>query len=444
MHIREITIENVRRFGSGESRLHLELPPAGWIVVAGPNGSGKTTFLETLALAVSPSFSEDYARTHFTFLRKGESKGQSSATVVGDSDDRWENEVGAAEVRTSDYWIFERARGNQSGWMRQGREGDNERAFAGPWHANPQGWFAAGYGTYRAIRPGIIIDERWASEKTRESAFLTLFKEGAMLGHPIRWLMDLKFRSVDSTDGDEKRRARELGNLIVDFLNAGLLGKIRALGTDPSGLRVDDDGVALSIERLGNGFQALAAIVIDIIRHLHARFGELQVAYDEQNKPLIKNSGMVLIDEVEQHLHPQLQRQVGFWFRKHFPNIQFIVTTHSPFVCQAATPKGLILLPGDSTQPATIADDRLYQQVVYGGVDDALLSGLFGLHRTWSDESEERREQFARLETKVLSGKASSDERAKYAALKEQLPLTMSDDVNRATARLLQDLDLRR
>ncbi len=44
----------------------------------------------------------------------------------------------------------------------------------------------------------------------------------------------------------------------------------------------------------------------------------------------------MLIDEIDAHLYPKWQRQVGFTFTKFFPNIQFIVTSHSPFVAMAA------------------------------------------------------------------------------------------------------------
>lgn len=46
-------------------------------------------------------------------------------------------------------------------------------------------------------------------------------------------------------------------------------------------------------------------------------------------------TGVVLIDEVDAHLHPTWQTRIGQWFTKYFPNIQFIVTTHSPLVCRA-------------------------------------------------------------------------------------------------------------
>jgi hypothetical protein len=426
--------------------VQLELPSAGWIVVAGPNGSGKTTFLQILALGISRGFSEEYARTTSSFLRLGEKSGHSRVVVARTAEDQFhdsENKAIADEnLVLGNTWKVLSARATSH------RPLSTDTTYQGPWHDNPRGWFATGYGAFRNImgRPG-NTPEAWTSPMTRESAFLTLFQNNELLDLPIRWLMDLDYTSIDPStrvDQHEQVHAEKLRDVGIELLNTGLLKPFKVLDVDSKGLWVEKDGQALPLAQIGSGVQTLIALVTDMLRHMEARFGELKVTRDETGKPRIENSGVVLIDEAEQHLHPQWQRQIGFWFKEHFPNIQFIVTTHSPFVCQAATEKGLILLPSDPAQPPTIADDRLYRQVVYGGVDDALLSGLFGLHRTWSDESEERREQFAHLETKVLTGHASPEERAEYKRLKEQLPLTMSDEVNRVTARLLHDLDLRR
>lgn len=447
MHIREVTIENIRRFGSGDARLHLELPPAGWIVVAGPNGSGKTTFLQILALGISKTFSEEYARTSSSFLRMDEKSGSTRVVVAGTADDQFHD---SAKVTNDEKlvlvntWKVLSTRDTLDRPVVLHRSGSAEPTYYGPWHENPQGWFATGYGAFRNImgRPG-NTPEAWTSPMTRESAFLTLFQNNELLDLPIRWLMDLDYTSIDPSKRIEKHEqmhAEKLRDVVLKLLNTGLLEPFKVLDVDSKGLWVEKDGQALPLARTGSGVQTLIAVVTDMLRHMEARFGKLNVT-NEDGVLRVENSGVVFIDEVEQHLHPQLQRQVGFWFRKHFPNIQFIVTTHSPFVCQAATEKGLILLPADVTQPAVIADDRLYRQVVYGSVDDALLSGLFGLHRTWSDKSETQRERFAHLETRVLAGHASADEHAEYKRLKEKLPLTMSDEVERIAARFLRDLE---
>lgn len=70
----------------------------------------------------------------------------------------------------------------------------------------------------------------------------------------------------------------------------------------------------------------MLALAIDLLRWLI-------LAFPNATDPM-QCSGVVLIDELDAHLHPKWQRQIGQWLRLKFPNLQFIVATHSPFVAQ--------------------------------------------------------------------------------------------------------------
>jgi hypothetical protein len=121
----------------------------------------------------------------------------------------------------------------------------------------------------------------------------------------------------------------------------------------------------------------------------------------------------------------------------HFPEIQFIVTTHSPYICQSADPGGLILLPSprDSTAPH-IVDTDLYQRVVYGSGDDAILSDLFGVDSPYSPAAEKLRQRLGDLEVKVLDGAASDAEKEEYRALSETLTSSVTARADEVAARL--------
>jgi hypothetical protein len=439
MHIRHVSIENIRRFGAGAAGVDLALPPRGWIVVAGPNGAGKTTFLKVLALALSGVFSDDFADTLFSTLRMGAKTARSRLTLVPSDEDQLQPGVEVVSAKASDEELlvgddWQSFPGNA---MSHGRESDGNRAFAGPWNAEPRGWFAAGYGAQRRLLGQASATEGWASATTREGAFLTLFRDDASLAHPIRWLMDLDYRRLDpGVAKPEQAEAKRIVDNVVSLLNDGLLGDLKVIAVNSRGLSVEQGGQQLSVANLGAGAQVLAALVIDVLRHMHARFGGLRFV-QQHGHPVVQHGGVVLMDEVEAHLHPAWQRRIGFWLCEHFPDVQFIVTTHSPFVCQAAARDGLIVLPAPgSPEPARVADARVYRSVVNGSADDALLSALFGLEHTWSEEAEKKRERLATLEARVLTGKAKPAERSEYKRLLAEVPQTMSDDVERATARL--------
>jgi predicted ATP-binding protein involved in virulence len=78
------------------------------------------------------------------------------------------------------------------------------------------------------------------------------------------------------------------------------------------------------VEQLSDGYQMALAMVMDIA----ARMGETNPDEDK----ILNTEGVVLIDEVDQHLHPEWQQRILADLIRTFPNVQFIVTTHSPQV----------------------------------------------------------------------------------------------------------------
>lgn len=127
---------------------------------------------------------------------------------------------------------------------------------------------------------------------------------------------------------------------------------------------------------MSDGYRTVTALVVDIIRQMGMAFGALEVT-NEDNTPTLAYPGVVLIDEMDAHLHVTWQKNIGNWLKAHFPLIKFIVTSHSPYVCQSADPGGLVRLaaPGES-DPPTVVDEDLYRRVIYGSGDDAILTEL--------------------------------------------------------------------
>jgi hypothetical protein len=157
---------------------------------------------------------------------------------------------------------------------------------------------------------------------------------------------------------------------------------------------------------MSDGYRAAAALLADIVRHLIGTYGlKNLVQKTPEGKTAIKPSGVVLIDEIDAHLHPAWQREIGFWLKGHFPNIQFLVTTHSPIICQAADTNGLFVLPepGSGTRPGPLIDED-YRKVIASRPDTILLTPAFGLKNTRSPRAVEGRAEFAKLEAKKRGG----------------------------------------
>lgn len=440
MHIERVVIENVRRFGGGERRLDITLPPRGWIVVAGRNGAGKTTLLQSIALALTGRFGPESTDTLFRWMRVGATMGRTRVTLIPAPEDVFLDDVtpklwtsaDEAPLVIGDEWE------PSHGAMRHGRESEGNRAFAGPWHPESQGWFAVGYGAERRLLGATSAPEEWSARPARESAFVSLFRPDATLAQPVRWLMDLDYRHRDEhAPAPARARAKAMLDLSLALLNEGLLPDMEVLRVDSAGLRVRQAGVELSLDRVGAGAQVIVAMVLDLVRHLSERFSALDVARRDRHTTL-RHSGVVLIDEADAHLHVSWQQRLGFWMKSHFPNVQFIVTTHSPFVCQAADEGGLIRLPvpGEDGNAEVIAG-REYQTIVNGGVDDTVLTRLFGLEHPHSDAAEALRARVATLEARELQGTLKAADRRSLDRLREKLPQTNSALVE-ATLRRLQ------
>ena len=129
-----------------------------------------------------------------------------------------------------------------------------------------------------------------------------------------------------------------------------------------------------------DGFSAVLDIIIDLMLRMQ-----------EQNKRTVvfDKPGIVLVDEIENHLHLELQKRILTYLTSLFPNIQFIVTTHSPFVV-------------NSLEDAVIYDLE-NKTLVENGLSDVSYSGVvqgYFKSNELSDELRTKFEQYQKLTRK--------------------------------------------
>jgi predicted ATP-binding protein involved in virulence len=133
---------------------------------------------------------------------------------------------------------------------------------------------------------------------------------------------------------------------------------------NPNGEMIIHKGeTPLNINQLSSGEKTLLALVADLARRL-------AIANPHRENPLIGN-GVVLIDEIDLHLHPRWQRAVVPQLQKTFPNCQFIVTTHSPLVLSNVSHKNVIIL--EDFQPVKITPHT------FGRDNNSILYELMGV-----------------------------------------------------------------
>lgn len=409
MHIRSLRLKQIRCFQS----VNLDLSRddgslAGWTVFAGKNAAGKTTLLQAIA-AIASGFSEGlFDPAHF--LREGESSWSGTLTIVKGPCDQTD----AADLSCKLSWA--------------GNFRKDDRGLQGiEYLDHPPGCLMLGYGPFRRLSGHTSDALERMSARFWSGRLLTLFRNDASLAETVSWLQNLDYRSLRKEPGYHDLKTQALALLDDGLFPDGV--NLVEIGGD--GLKIEHAGRQLILRQLSDGYKAVASLVVDILRNLFQSFGSLtyEKREDEQGEyPVVANDGVVLIDEVETHLHVSWQRDIGFWLKKHFPNVQFLVTTHSPFVCQAADSNGIIRMPDPASEESVghVAPDQ-FRQIVNGNSDDATTSCLFGLTFAHSDQAELIRQRFAELEVSLLYDELSESDRwqkrAELEQLRTQLPL---------------------
>lgn len=162
----------------------------------------------------------------------------------------------------------------------------------------------------------------------------------------------------------------------------------------------DGQSREIRLELMSDGFRNVTAMVADIA----SRMAE---ANPDSEQPL-DEPGIILIDEVDLHLHPNWQRTILSQLCETFRGVQFIVTTHSPVVLLGATDLIQVVKMGDG-----IIDSETDTSYDYYNVGQLLLSPMFGIRRTYSakwDKMIDRRDDLlSRLELSEQETKELQD-----------------------------------
>jgi predicted ATP-binding protein involved in virulence len=309
MKIRTLTLTNFRGFESATVDLDRPLT-----VLFGVNGSGKSSVLAGCAAAVSDAMvSSLYGEAGFqlvleeTDIRRGATMFEVTASV---SNGEQTGDVGVTYVSLS-------------------TTGNRISSFVAP---NLRGApvLVVFYDSMRQVT-------RAAEAFVPNAADLTPLRP-ASATHDALAVGHLKFRSLFQwfkarEDVENERKVAEQNLSLEDPQLTVVRRAIAGMLPGFSGLRIQRDPLhmvvrkgdeALLIDQLSDGEKLLLTLTADLARRL-------AMTYADHGDPL-HGEAIVLIDEIELHLHPAWQRRVLADLRRTFPGCQFIVTTHSPQV----------------------------------------------------------------------------------------------------------------
>lgn len=423
MRIRRLIVKNIRSFHELEWR-----PPdpnGGWNVILGDNGSGKSTFLRCLSLAIVGPREALAARLEWPrWLTENAESGTIAIEILPDA--KYDQFSGKGRTGETKFVSASISLTKSEDGSVLPEKSPNIKTLSPERHVwgTGVGWFSAAYGPFRRFAGGDKEAERIYLSNPDLGAHISVFGENVALSEALYWLRELNYQRAEKAPEET-----ELLERLEQFINQPgflphdvTLKRISSKGVEFE----DSNGCIVPVEDLGDGYRSILSMTFELIRQLADSF-DLKQIFDDRNEVIVA-PGVVLIDEVDAHLHPSWQKDVGFWLTRHFPQIQFIVTTHSPLVCHAAVSGSIFLLPTPGTdEKAKFVMGAELDRLLYGDILEGLSTSAFGVPSTRSEEAYVRQRRLADLNLLELKRPLTDAEKTEQAQLRLSFPTSSSD-----------------
>lgn len=310
LYITDLKIQKVRH-------LHdIQIPLSGYgikhLIFTGKNGSGKTSMVEALAAHINNVFTD----RRFTYREEW------AMNARGERDRTLQNGEAEGKILELDQEFHE-----QEERLEQSRNGLEVR-----FNQNTANIYGL-RGKYHYILAYYRADRIFEAEQPKHVEKVRLKDDYGLNEFPrdefVKYLLDLKVTESLARNNNKLEKADEIKAWFEQLEQ--LLRRIFADETVK--MEFDEDTFEFHIlqegkepfdfNTLSSGYEAVLDIVLDLIMRME---NQTRRSFD------FKVPGIVLIDEIETHLHLELQKNIMPLLTVLFPNIQFVVTTHSPFV----------------------------------------------------------------------------------------------------------------
>ncbi len=411
MYLRKLELKDFRGFASLRWEV-AEGEEAGWHVLMGPNGAGKTSVLRGIAVGLLGPHNLEITRQSSQSFIMANTSHEAIINLTLYKDAQWDKSgyPGHNKIIQS---VFCRPEGFSS---LLSADSDTPGDYSWQEGLRAKSMFSAGFGPMRRFSGGNPDTEKLFQSHPRPARHLSLFGEDIALSEALEWLKTLRFQqlesSPDSPEGILLDQVRDFVNQDGFLPYGAQLGEVSSKGVS----FIDGNGVTLPILELSDGYRAVLSLTFELIRQMAECYGAERLFSADKRQIVIP--GVVLIDEVDAHLHPSWQRQIGPWLTRLFPQVQFIVTTHSPYVCQSATRGSVWVLPapGEEGHLRRLEGDALHR-ALYGDVLHVLNSEAFGGQPGRSDVALAKLDRLTKLNRKHERGTLSDAERQEREAL---------------------------
>lgn len=382
MYIESINIRNFRTFRNTRIELsHKDRKPTEKFpspklpninVLLGNNGLGKTTLLKAISLAALGPAVADSGIYPYQLIRREPNDDRSidsnnelnqtqlerisklRATFKAHPQDK----VPVSTVE-SHITISQRGDLEQLRWT----HGD-EKTWHPIFSSSSDAFFFVGYGATRRVEKREQTDSasRRKSSFVRAQRIQSLFEEAYSLLPLSAWLPEFKHKNPG--------RYTQVVNLINKMMGRGHY-KFTGELEDKEYL-FERGGLSIPFPALSDGYRAYLGWIGDLLYHICMTC--------PSGKKLVDNHGIVMVDEIDLHIHPKWQINMLPILARALPNIQFIVTSHSPLIVGSLEWMNIVLMapgPKQSSKPK-----RIMKSIHGLDADQILLTDFFGMRTT--------------------------------------------------------------
>jgi energy-coupling factor transporter ATP-binding protein EcfA2 len=420
----------------------IEFPPgsdptlADVYLLTGPNGTGKSTVLYSIAAAImgtAANLGRDLAHTRL--------RGNDALVAVYVDDvtfclARRPSDGGSGVIEHRGNRLWHTGSRDRVQYFRSKSPGDRPSSAAmyaqlasildasaarGP---NPSfSWAAFAYAGMRSLEDVRVTAVQTPTHNPFESS-LSFFNtaDTKLLAN---WIANQQFLRLKAKDAGRDERAAQIERSIADI--EGVIAEIVddpgfkfVSREDSNDILVRWQGVDIDLGLLPDGLKSIISWVADLLMRLD------RIPW-VGNTPTTQRSFLLLLDEIDIHLHPAWQRKVLPFVQKAFPNAQIIASTHSPVVVASAADAHIITLGLQGNRAFVESMKPSQTGVSYGEI----MRSIFGIPSDFDLETENDFRTFHAAKDRLLAGDTSAQAEvdqlaARLAARSEELAALIS------------------
>lgn len=387
------------------------------LILTGKNGSGKTSVLVAL---------KDHLNTYFESDDGEVAIAEYEHEYNTTEDDEYKKHVEEA----GDFWISIYESSNMESWQRIGKERkldiiNNTKIFTDS---------TSDQRIYNDYHNGEFILAFFPADRALKVDYTSNIQEVKfekkysisenISSSLLKYLVYLKTKQAFAIVQAKDKQAKEIEQWFDNF--EGLLKKIM----DDDSLRLDfdydqlkfnicsDGKNSFSFNTLSSGYSSVMYIIV-----------ELLMRTENSSKPFYETQGIVIIDEIETHLHLEMQKNIMSFLITMFPKIQFIISTHSPFILSSVS--------------NAVVYDLEKRILVEDGLENLPYEGIVESYFNVDTLSEQLRTKFDRYKELAKKEKRTAENYREMAELElflDKIPAYLALDVSTEYKRIRLEL----